>query len=329
MNNFFEVEEGDTANTNYVSDPHDQITDQYLQGLSRREMMKLELGKSEDEVLALQMRRAMLKRKSTMRTRYEQSTLKKLLQDEHQRIAALKPNDWKPHSVKHRAKFKDLLQLWQSEPQSITIVGNNGVCFQEDFSIGTGSYGTEVYICLGSDGIERAIKRLPKLPCKKLLKNERDILTSSNAVKSARVVNYWFYDDKSSSDFCYLILNLYEQNLEDYIKEKGEEMSEARARKMIRQVLEGLKALHTREPRILHRDLKPSNILVDVNGNLALSDFGIGRFFREQGIFTEYLFYTFQPHLCFYSKLQIVFICQFYSLYSCIKLCPTLHFCSV
>ena len=52
---------------------------------------------------------------------------------------------------------------------------------------------------------------------------------------------------------------------------------------MIRQILLGLKALHSREPRILHRDLKPTNILVDVNGDLALSDFGIGRFFPEEG----------------------------------------------
>ena len=84
-------------------------------------------------------------------------------------------------------------------------------------------------------------------------------------------------------------MNLYEQNLEDYVREKGEEISEDRARKMIRQVLEGLEALHTREPRILHRDLKPTNILVDVKGNLVLSDFGIGRFFPEQGIFKTYL----------------------------------------
>ena len=277
----------------YRSNP--QVTDQHLQSLSNTEMNQLEQGKSEEEDLASRMRRAMLKRKpsSNMKAR---NALKRLLQDEHQTIASLKPTDWKPHSVKHRARFEHLLRKWETEPQFIKMVGSNGVCFQEQFSIGTGSYGTEVYICLGSDGIERAIKRLPILQCKKLLKNERDILTYPNAVKSPRVVNYWFYDDKSCPDFCYLIVNLYEQNLEDYIQEKGEEITKAHARKMIRQVLEGLKALHTREPRIFHRDLKPTNILVDVKGNLVLSDFGIGRFFPEQGIFTTYLFYT--PPTC-------------------------------
>jgi serine/threonine protein kinase len=82
-----------------------------------------------------------------------------------------------------------------------------------------------------------------------------------------------------------LILNLYEQNLEEFIKEKGETMTEYYLREMIRQVLEGLKALHARDPRILHRDLKPTNVLVDVRGDLALSDFGIGRVLPEGGMY--------------------------------------------
>jgi serine/threonine protein kinase len=114
-------------------------------------------------------------------------------------------------------------------------------------------------------------------------------LNSPNAVESPRVVNYCFYDD-SKPEYDYLILNLYEQNLKEFVKEEGEKITESCPRKMIRQVLEGLKALHSREPRILHRDLKPTNILVDVNGDLVLSDFGIGRFFPEQGIFTRYVY---------------------------------------
>jgi serine/threonine protein kinase len=222
--------------------------------------------------------------------RNRRKELKRRLEEKTERTTALKPRYRTKVSVKYREKFERLLEVWESDPESITTVNDNGVCFKEEFAIGRGSYGTEVYICLGSDRIERAIKRLPKHLCKKFLENERDILNSRNAVESPRIVNYCFYDDTSNPDFGYLILSLYEQNLEEFIKEEGERMTESRARKMIRQVLEGLKALHAREPRILHRDLKPTNILVDVGGNLLLSDFGIGRFFPEQGIFTRYIF---------------------------------------
>ena len=200
-------------------------------------------------------------------------------------ITALKPmqRDHKNITVRHKTTFEKLKLLRVFEG-IITAIHGNDVCFQDEFLIGRGSYGTEVYICLGFDGKERAIKRLPKHLCKKFLKNERDILNSGNAIDSPQIVNYWFYDDTSNPDFGYLILDLYEQSLEEYINEKGKTMTETDVQKMIRQILQGLKALHSREPRILHRDLKPSNILVDVNGDVALSDFGIGRFFPEEGM---------------------------------------------
>ena len=207
------------------------------------------------------------------------------IENKKEEIAASRCDSWKKKSAKHQEKFQQLLEMLEKEPETITRINDNDVCFKEEFVIGRGSCGTEVYICLGSDGIERAIKCLPKSLCQKLLKNERDILNSQNAVESPRVVNYWFSDHNTSSrDFGYLILDLHEQNLEEYVQEKGEEISECYVRKMIRQVLEGLKALHAREPRILHRDLKPTNILVNVNNDLVLSDFGIGRFFPQQGM---------------------------------------------
>ena len=191
---------------------------------------------------------------------------------------------WNKVSVKHRQKFERLVQVWKNDRQSVRIINGNRVCFEEEFLIGSGSSGTAVYICLGLDGVERAIKCLPKHLYLKLL-TERDILNSPEASKSPHIVNYWYSDNDSSDDTCYLILNLYEQNLQEYVKEKGEAITESRAREMIRQVLEGLKAVHGSKPIILHRDLKPSNVLIDVDGNLALSDFGIGRILSDKGMY--------------------------------------------
>ena len=209
----------------------------------------------------------------------------KLHGNKSETIAALRPNQLKQDSKKHGVKFQELSNVWKIAPESMTMLNGNGVCFKKEFLIGSGSYGSEVYICLGSHGVERAIKRLPRLLCDQFGQNEKKILTSQEATDSPRIVNYWFYDEKSSQDFCYLILNLYECNLEEYIRENGAGITESQCRDIIRQIMEGLKALHTRKPGIVHRDLKPTNILVKAGGNIALSDFGIGRIFQEGNYF--------------------------------------------
>lgn len=45
--------------------------------------------------------------------------------------------------------------------------------------------------------------------------------------------------------------------------------------KYIYEVASGIAYLHEHSPRIIHQDIKPANVLIDDNGNYAITDFGI------------------------------------------------------
>ncbi len=55
----------------------------------------------------------------------------------------------------------------------------------------------------------------------------------------------------------------------------GKEITEDEIWKYILDVSSGLAYLHALEPPIIHQDIKPGNILIDDNGNFAITDFGI------------------------------------------------------
>jgi cell division cycle 2-like len=55
----------------------------------------------------------------------------------------------------------------------------------------------------------------------------------------------------------------------------GRPFAEAEARRVVRQLLEGARAMH--ELGFLHRDLKPDNVLVTGSGDVKICDFGLSR----------------------------------------------------
>ncbi len=58
------------------------------------------------------------------------------------------------------------------------------VCCSKDFLIGKGSDGTRVYIGLGKDGVERAVKCLHRDICSGLAEQEKKVLNELNTTKS-------------------------------------------------------------------------------------------------------------------------------------------------
>ncbi len=138
--------------------------------------------------------------------------------------------------------------------------------------------GTSVYLGILEDGSEVAVKRMLKDRCGDAAENERKILRLINTKKSPFVVSYRHF--LKDNTFVYLIVDLCEQTLDEYIcSEISLNISQINGRRIIKEIMTGLEFLHGE--RILHRDLKPLNILVDVDGHMRLADFGISRVLNE------------------------------------------------
>ena len=165
----------------------------------------------------------------------------------------------------------------ETHPQEIKEINDVRVCFSNEFLVGRGSDATRVYVGLDSDGYERAVKRLPRDDCACLAQQEKNIFNEPNAIQSKYVVRYWYMDDKSDLDWIYLIMDLCEESLNQYIEGSSLEGWTEIARDIIRQVLNGLADLHCGPNSNLHRNLKPSNILRNIHGQWLLADFGISR----------------------------------------------------
>ena len=180
-------------------------------------------------------------------------------------------------SIMHREMLMKLHEKAKNHPDGIREINGVRVCCSQEFVIGKGSDGTRVYAGLGKDGVEKAVKRLPRDACTGLAHREKEVLNESNPKKSKYVVNYWFLEEQSDEDYLYLILDLCEETLEKFVKRSTLIALVKIAPEIIQQVLKGLVDLHRGTNPILHRDLKPSNILRDFEDNWLLADFGISR----------------------------------------------------
>ena len=143
--------------------------------------------------------------------------------------------------------------------------------------LGTGSYGTCVYVGIMKDGSEVAVKRMLLQSCAASAENEKQVLRLMKKKGSPFILSY--RDFSQNDTFMYLIIDLCEETLEEHVESQTIEHLRENGPRMIKQILSGLQFLHANG--ILHRDLKPSNVLVDKDGFMKLADFGLSRVLNE------------------------------------------------
>ncbi|XP_064815277.1 uncharacterized protein LOC135531084 isoform X2 [Oncorhynchus masou masou] len=182
----------------------------------------------------------------------------------------LKPRKWHKVSERWRPQLEELSNI---DAGKVYRLGNLNLVVHPDFQIAKGSDGTEVFLGLKDDGTEVAVKRMLKSNYQDL-KREEGFLRLPQ-LDSPCIVRY--VDFAEDEHFGYLVLQLCEYTLDEYIKDHLPEDKTPVLKKIVHEVLCSLSVLHSLNTKILHRDIKPQNVLIDVTGRARLADFGISR----------------------------------------------------
>lgn len=169
-------------------------------------------------------------------------------------------------SISHPTPAGSVIPLPPSFPVTPTHLGR----FLVQKTIGQGAYGS-VYLCLD----ERLKRRVAiKVPHPDLL-NKKELL--GTYLKEAQILARMKHPrivevlDYSETPF-FLVSHFIEGTTLEKKMEQGR-LSFGETATLIMGIAEGLQHAHSRD--LVHRDLKPANILIDLEGNPCIADFGM------------------------------------------------------
>jgi len=159
----------------------------------------------------------------------------------------------------------------------------------DDFEImlplGRGALGMVEATRRKSTGAVYAMKRMCKRmikekKCKKFCQMERDILETLNSPFVVDIV-YAF----QTEDYIFIIMEVIAGGSLEYNIHKHDGFSEDECKFYASEVALGLNYLH--ENGVVYRDMKSENILLDLQGHVHISDFGISIFLKKGKAFRQ------------------------------------------
>ncbi|KAL2464451.1 CBL-interacting serine/threonine-protein kinase 1 [Forsythia ovata] len=181
-----------------------------------------------------------------------------------------------------------LIQGGKEEPEEIIRREKEGMRlgkYELGRTLGEGNFGKVKYAKNVDSGQPFAIKILEKnkiIDLKITDQIKREIGTLK-LLKHPNVVR--LHEVFASKTKIYMVLEYVNGGeLFDRISSKGK-LSEAEGRKFFQQLVDGVSYCHNRG--VFHRDLKLENVLIDANGNIKITDFGLSalpQHFRDDGL---------------------------------------------
>lgn len=167
--------------------------------------------------------------------------------------------------------------------------GGEGQISHQDFIIhdilGKGSFG-EVYLVEKRDtGKLYAMKVFSKKSVQaqnlmRFIYIEKKIMHALNHPFMVRL-HYAFQTDRK----LYLLMDYCKNRDLGYLLKKKGTLTEQVARLVIAELVLAIEALHSKD--IVHRDLKPDNILIDDDGHIKVTDFGLAKEGIKKGVLTK------------------------------------------
>eukprot|EP01012_Entosiphon_sulcatum_P016423 TRINITY_DN21350_c0_g1_i1.p1 TRINITY_DN21350_c0_g1~~TRINITY_DN21350_c0_g1_i1.p1 ORF type:complete len:499 (-),score=77.13 TRINITY_DN21350_c0_g1_i1:27-1523(-) len=146
--------------------------------------------------------------------------------------------------------------------------------------LGKGSYGTVLLVRKKDTGKLYAMKTIRKRNVLDKFGGIRNVFTERSVLRRTwhpfvAQAHFTF----QTPDKLFFVMDYYEGgDLEKYVLRNGGRLTEEQARFFLCEVLVALAHIH--KLRIIYRDLKPHNVLLDRDGHICLSDFGLSKDFE-------------------------------------------------